>query len=368
MASEKLAVDFEKRLGSFHLRPHFEAADELIVLLGPSGSGKSQTLRAIAGLLRPDAGRIELPERVAFDASRGIDVAPQARNVGYVVQELALFPHLSVAENMGFALQTWSAAARRERLTELIELLGLDGLGERLPRSISGGQQQRVALGRALAARPHVLLLDEPFSAVDTPVRTVLRREVTRLQRQLGLTAIFVTHDLQEAFALADRIAVYDDGEVLQFDTKAAVFQRPASARVAELLDARNVIEGEVVASTEAYVALRTAWFGARTGPEPRLRPGDRAALSIRPEHVIMLRRDRPHGNELDTTLDVQIVDDVESGTSHRLYLMVEGEAGPTGCIIEADVPSHPYEVMGIAMRRDWRCALSLERTVALPI
>ncbi len=362
-----LRVDFEKRLGAFHLRPRFEADDELVVLLGPSGSGKSLTLRAIAGLLRPDGGSIELPDGAAFDAGRGIDVPPQLRNVGYVVQDLAVFPHLTVADNIAFAHEGWPRAQRRERVAELVALLGLDGLEGRLPRSISGGQQQRVALGRALAARPRLLLLDEPFSAVDAPVRGALRREVAQLRRRLGLVTVFVTHDLQEAFALADRIAVYDDGAVLQFGAKADVFRRPASVRVAWLLDARNIIEGEVVETTEAFTLVRTPWFIARTLPQPGLRPGERAALCIRPEHVIMLRRDRPHANDLDTTLDVAVVDEVESGSSHRLYLRVETDAGPSECIIECDVPAHPYDVMGIASRRDWRCALTLERCVAIP-
>lgn len=123
-----LSVDFELRLDDFHLRPRFEATDELVVLLGPSGAGKSLTLRAIAGLLRPDAGRIDLPERTVFDAARGIDLPPQARNVGYVVQDLALFPHLSVAENIGFALSGWARSAGRDRVAELMTLLELEGL------------------------------------------------------------------------------------------------------------------------------------------------------------------------------------------------------------------------------------------------
>src|SRR4051812_4033541 len=162
-----LSVDFDKRLGDFHLRPRFAAESELVVLLGPSGSGKSQTLRAIAGLTRPDSGRIELPQGVVFDSQKGIDALPQTRNVGYVVQNLALFPHMTVEENIGFAIAGWKRGEREGRVRELVELLGLQGLEQRLPRNISGGQQQRTALGRALAARPHVLLLDEPFTALD---------------------------------------------------------------------------------------------------------------------------------------------------------------------------------------------------------
>src|SRR6476620_5023700 len=155
-----LAVDFQKELGGFDLRPSFTADDELVVLLGPSGSGKSLTLRAIAGLLRPDRGRIELPQGVVFDSTAGVDAQPQERSTGYVVQNLALFPHMTVEENIGFAIAAWKRDELEARLKELIELLGLEGLEQRLPRNISGGQQQRVAIGRALAARPRVLLLD----------------------------------------------------------------------------------------------------------------------------------------------------------------------------------------------------------------
>jgi molybdate transport system ATP-binding protein len=363
-----LSVDFDKRLGDFHLRPRFTADSELVVLLGPSGSGKSLTLRAIAGLLRPDRGRIELPQGAVFDSETRVDATPQERNVGYVVQNLALFPHMTVAENIGFAIAAWPRAEREARLRELVELLGLQGLEQRLPRSISGGQQQRTALGRALAARPRVLLLDEPFTALDSPVRAALRREVARLRRQLGLLTLFVTHDLQEAFALGDRIAVYDQGEVLQYGPLAEVFREPASVRVAHLLDARNVFEGRLVAKHEEFTEIETPWFRARARAEGRLAPNAPAALSIRPEHVILLRRDRPHAESRDTVIDVEIEDEVATGNNHRLYLRVFNENGPTGCVIEADVPAHPYEVMGVSSTRQWKVALSFEHAVVIPL
>ena len=361
-----LSVDIDKRLGAFHLRPRFAADDELIVLLGPSGSGKSLTLRAIAGLLQPERGRIDLPHGTVFDSARRINARPQARNVGYVVQDLALFPHLSVAENLAFALDGWSREQQRRRVAELVELLGLQGLESRLPASISGGQQQRTALGRALAARPRVLLLDEPFTALDTPVRNALRREVARLRRQLGLATLFVTHDLQEAYALGDRIAVFDEGAVLQSGTREEVFRAPASVRVAQLLDARNVFEGHVVAQTEAFTEVQTPWFRVRTRVDGRFQPGMAAAVSIRPEHVILLRHDRLHANEVETVLDVEVEDEVATGNNHRLYLRIVGADGPTECLVEADVPAHPYKVMGVSRSRRWRVALTLDDTVAI--
>jgi ABC-type Fe3+/spermidine/putrescine transport system ATPase subunit len=288
--------------------------------------------------------------------------------VGYVVQNLALFPHLTVEDNIGFALDAWPRKLRAERVRELVALLGLEGLEERLPRAISGGQQQRTALGRALAARPRVLLLDEPFTALDAPVRNALRREVARLRRQLGLLALFVTHDLQEAFALADRIAVYDGGEVLQFGSREAVFGRPGSVRVAQLLDARNIFEGTVVAKTETYTEIETPWFRARARAEGSLGPNARAAICVRPEHVILLRRDRPHGEAYDSVLDVQLEDEVATGNNHRLYLRVLREGAPTDCLLEADLSAHPYQVMGVASEKRWRVALSLEQTVAIPL
>jgi molybdate transport system ATP-binding protein len=363
-----LSVAFEKRVGNFTLRPQFAADDEMVVLLGPSGSGKSLTLRAIAGLLTPDTGRIELPDGVAFSSELGINLAPQVRNIGYLVQNLALFPHLSVEENIGFALSSWTKQVRQGRVRELVDLLALNGLEQRLPHAISGGQQQRVALGRALAARPRVLLLDEPFTALDAPVRNALRREVARLRRQLGLLALFVTHDLQEAYALADRIAVYDQGEVLQFGSRAEVFGQPGSVRVAELLDARNIFKGHVVSKTEAFTEIETPWFRARARPEGALPPHSRAALSVRPEHVILLRPDRPHDSAIDTVLDVVLEDEIATGNNHRLYLRVVRDGQPSDCVIEADVSAHPYQVLGVSTRRDWRVALTLQETVAIPL
>jgi ABC-type Fe3+/spermidine/putrescine transport system ATPase subunit len=145
------------------------------------------------------------------------------------------------------------------------------------------------------------------------------------------------------------------------------VFRNPASVRVAQLLDARNIFEGRVVSKTEAYTEIETPWFKVRARPEGDLAPNARAAVSVRPEHVILLRRDRPHTKQLDTTLDVELIDEVPTGNNHRLYLKVSGTADDE-CVIEADVPAHPYQVMGVASRRDWRVALTLDETVAISL
>lgn len=361
-----LSIDIEKRLGVFDLRPRFEADDELVVLLGPSGSGKSLTLRAIAGLLRPDRGRIELAGTTVFDAASGVDLAPQARNVGYVVQNLALFPHLSIAENIGFALSGWSRQERRRRVEELVTLLGLRGLESRLPRSISGGQQQRVALGRALAARPSVLLLDEPFTALDTPLRVGLRRELMALRRQLGLLVLFVTHDLDEAYALADRIVVFDAGAVLQSGPRDEVFRRPVSTRVAALLETRNILPGRVIGVEEGYLIIETAAFRARAEAGSGVAEGARVSLCVRPEHIVLVGGDVEPGPK-DTALDARIEDDFAGATSHTLSLRVLKDGVATDCVLEAVVPVHTYETLAVASKPVVRVVLPGRALVAVP-
>jgi molybdate transport system ATP-binding protein len=364
-----LRVDLDTDVGTFHLRPRFEANHELVVLFGPSGCGKSLTLSAVAGLLRPRAGRIELPNGVvAFDSSRRIDLPPQARSAGYLVQDLALFPHMSVADNISFAIAGWPAQRRRERLAHLIEQFGLQGLEKRKPGEVSGGQQQRVALARALAAEPSLLLLDEPFTALDAPIRTKLRREVSDLRRRLDLTVLFVTHDLSEAYSIADRIVVYDDGQVLQSGPREEVFRRPVSRRVAELTEVRNIIPGTIRAFAEGVALVETPWFTVRVQDDASILRGD-VFLCIRPEHIIVLREGHEPRESEDTVVETEIIDEDATANSHRLFMRTVAPQGSAGepFIFEADVPAHPYQVLGIASRRVWRLALSPEWMSVVP-
>jgi molybdate transport system ATP-binding protein len=356
-------IDIRKRVGDFDLAPAFEADNGFVVLFGPSGCGKSLTLQAVAGLLTPDAGRVELPGGVvAFDAAAHINLPPQARGTGYVVQNLALFPHMSARQNIEFGIAGWPGARRRERVAELMSLLGLEGLEERRPGQMSGGQQQRVALARALAAEPSLLLLDEPFSALEAPLRALLRREVAALRRRLDLTALFVTHDLGEAFALGDHIVVYDAGRVLQHGPRRDVLRRPRTRRVAELIEVRNIIPGTIDAYVEGVAVVRTPWFTARVGgPDAPVRGN--VYVCIRPEHIIVERWDRPSRTDVNAMVDVEIVEEVELGNTHRLFMRampLDREFGEP-FVFEVDMPAHPYEVLGIGSRPDWRIALTAE-------
>jgi molybdate transport system ATP-binding protein len=364
-----LSIDIRAHAGTFQLEPSFTAGNEFVVLFGPSGCGKSLTLQAAAGLLTPDAGRIELPGGiVAFDAASGINLPPQARGVGYVVQELALFPHMTAAENIAFGLAGLPKSRQRERVAELLAMLALEELADRRPRQMSGGQQQRVALARALAAEPGLLLLDEPFSALDAPLRAMLRREVATLRRRLDLTAIFVTHDLSEVYALGDQVVVYDEGRVLQHGPRDEVLRRARSRRVAELVEVRNIVPGRVEAYAEGVAVVRTPWFTARV-QDPRAPISGDVFVCIRPEHIIVEREGREPRSPSTTIVDTEIVEEVSLGNTHRLFMrapaLVAEIAEPY--VFEVDVPAHPYQVLGIAGRRDWRIGLTAEHTWLVP-
>jgi molybdate transport system ATP-binding protein len=232
-----LRVDVELRLPSFLLRVEFAASQGITALFGPSGAGKTLTLRCIAGLSRPDAGAVRLGERVLLDTRRGIELPPRDRRIGYVFQQYALFPHLSVARNVAYGIADLSAAERGARVDALLELVGLPGMRDRRPAELSGGQQQRVALARALATEPHLLLLDEPFAAVDLRVRRRLRSELRRIHDLTGTPMLLVTHDLDEVRQLSDELVLLDHGRVLRAGATPGILTRPYGPELIALLE-----------------------------------------------------------------------------------------------------------------------------------
>ena len=335
-----LRANVEAAIGDFELAVALEAANELVVLYGRSGSGKSLTLRTIAGLVRPRSGRIEIGGRPVFDGDAGLDLPPQQRRVGYVVQELALFPHLSVRRNVLIGLERDPEAP--VRYEALRALLSIEGLDDRRPHELSGGQQQRVALARALVRPSDVLLLDEPFSALDEALRADLRAELLRLRSELQLPIVFVTHDLREAHLLADRIAVLDDGRVLQFAGRDDVFRRPQSRRVAELTGIANIFAGDVQDGRVLVAGLPLR----ATLPSAGLATVD---VVIRAERC-NLRRVDPDGTLPENSFVANVVADLAFGNTHTLQLEPEG-AGPS---VEVEVASRPYEVLGVARQHRW--------------
>ena len=258
---------------------------EVVALLGPSGCGKTTLLRVIAGFVRQAGGR------VLVDGA-GIDQLPaNQRNVGIVFQNYALFPHMTVAENVAYGLHARGqrGSAVGQRVDRMLDMVQLGAFRERLPRQLSGGQQQRVALARALAVEPSILLLDEPFAALDRNLRLDMQIEVKRLQRQLGLTTILVTHDQDEAMSVADRIAVMNKGKVEQFDTPVAIYDRPQTLFVNGFIGTTNLLPGKV-AAVEAGIAAVALETGAtlRLPASPGISAGMAVLLSVRPEQLVL--------------------------------------------------------------------------------
>ncbi len=221
---------------------------ELLVLLGNSGCGKTTLLRLVAGLERPNDGEVLLDGELVADQNTFLP--PEQRHIGMVFQDYALFPHMSIGQNVEFALKGVRGSARKQRVEDMLDLVGLAGLGKRFPHQLSGGQQQRVALARALAPEPSVVLLDEPFSNLDAALRKFMRDEVRRILRAAGATAIFVTHDQEEAMSIADRVAVLQAGRLLQVGTPRELYRRPRVRGVATFLGEANMVQGTAHGST----------------------------------------------------------------------------------------------------------------------
>ena len=373
--SHRLSVEIRKALPGFTLDVAWHAGDGVAVLFGPSGAGKTLTLQCLAGLLRPDAGRIVVDDRVLFDAARGIDLPPQARRVGYVFQGYALFPHLTVSENVGFGLRDRPRAARASRVAEVLERLGLRGLEARYPREISGGQRQRVALGRALAIDPPLLLLDEPLSALDAPLRRVLRDELREILQGWGTAAVVVTHDFTEAYRLADRIVVYDNGGVIQSAPRAELLWQPASEVVAQIMGLRNVLHGTVVKATPDRIQI--AWRGhtleaVNSPTRSYLPPPDSTiAFFIRPEYVRLIRKDRgaPDAAHHMNLMRGRVVGEADFGTvwSLRLRLDTSGPPAQGDFDLEVEVPHLVYEILEIERDRHWEFSIHRGSIHVLP-
>ena len=234
-----LFVDIEKTLGEFHLRVKFETEGGVLSLLGASGCGKSMTLKCIAGIERPDRGRIELNGVTLFDAERRIDLPPQKRRVGYLFQQYALFPNMTVRQNIRCGVREKEGADAV--VDDILRKMHLEGVEKLRPRQLSGGQQQRVALARILVNRPEALLLDEPFSALDSHLRLQLEQEVREIIRDFGKPVLFVSHDREEVFRLTERIAIMGDGCIETLDEKNAVFADPKTVNGAALTGCRNI-------------------------------------------------------------------------------------------------------------------------------
>jgi molybdate transport system ATP-binding protein len=374
--SARLEVRLVKRLTTgFTLDVDWTADGGVAALFGPSGAGKTLTLSCLAGLLHPDAGRIVVNGRVLFDAAAGTDVPPQARRVGYVFQGYALFPHLTVADNVGFGLRDRPRDARARRVDEVLARLGLAGLERRRPAELSGGQRQRVALGRALAIDPALLLLDEPLSALDAPLRRALRAELRAILSEWGTAAVVVTHDFTEAYRLGDRIVVYEGGRVVQAAPRAELLWQPASEAVARIMGIPNVLHGTVVKATPDRIQLR--WRGqlleAVNSPTRSYLPPPEAPIAffVRPEYVRLIRKDRGPADPVHhmNLMTGVVVADEDFGTTWTLRIRLEADGPPAqgAYDLEVEVPHLVYEILEIDRDRRWEFSIHRGSIHVLP-
>jgi putative spermidine/putrescine transport system ATP-binding protein len=269
---------------------------ELVSLLGPSGCGKTTTLRSIAGFVEPDAGQI------LFDGVDITSLPPERRNIGMVFQNYALFPHMTVQQNLRFGLEMRRVARNEmaERIDAVLDIVQLAGLEDRYPRELSGGQQQRVALARGLVIEPAVLLLDEPLANLDAKLREEMRFFIRSLQKRVGITTVYVTHDQAEAMVISDRIVVMFDGRIRQIGDATKIYAHPVSREVADFIGLSNFIDGRVKAGTEAgYYLVETPLGEIRCRSALTLAAGDAALVMVRPESV-RLSREPPDNPDLN--------------------------------------------------------------------
>ncbi|MGL4289641.1 MAG: ABC transporter ATP-binding protein [Phreatobacter sp.] len=322
---------------------------ELVALLGPSGCGKTTLLRIVAGFIAQTNGKVILGDRPIDDKP------PNRRDIGIVFQNYALFPHMTVADNIayGLAARGESRALQRERVAEMLGLVQMNGFGDRKPKQLSGGQQQRVALARALAVRPRILLLDEPFAALDKNLRLDMQIEIKRLQRQFALTAIMVTHDQDEAMSIADRIAVMNQGRIEQLGSPVAVYDAPETLFVNNFIGSSNLLDGTVEAAEGGECRVRLAsgavWLLAGRG----FTAGQPVTVSVRPEQLELAdgaAADRiPVALKLSLPIGGHLIHDV---------------TGPMGEALKVTAPRRPGTAFGQTGR--FHCALSRHARPAL--
>src|SRR5262245_35575384 len=311
------------------------SAGEFVTILGPSGSGKTTLLKVIAGFEAPDSGLIRV------DGSDVTELDPARRNIGMVFQNYALFPHMSVARNVGYplAMRGMPKAEIANRVASALDIVELGGLAERLPKQLSGGQQQRVALARATVFQPRLLLLDEPFGALDRKLREQMQLEVRRLQRRLGLTTLFITHDQEEALVMSDRIAVLNHGKLQQVGLPHEIYEAPANPFIADFIGESNILTGIVEAGREGVVRVRLERGPAievTRRPDLPVRAGQRVRVMVRPERFVDLAVggasvpiNRIDGSVAESAY-IGVSDKYRIATPEGLELLVRLPSGPS--------------------------------------
>ncbi|HOW13825.1 ABC transporter ATP-binding protein [Methanosarcina sp.] len=308
---------------AFTLDVSFEMENELVVLFGPSGSGKTTLFKCISGITEPDNGKIIVGNKVYYDKDRKINLPIQKRNLGYVFQNYTLFPHMNVRKNIEYGLKDWEKEEREERIMEVLSLLHIEELETRFPSQLSGGQKQRVALARALAPKPGILLLDEPLSALDMKIRIRLAEKIKNLQNRIEIPLLFITHNLEEALLLADRVLILHGGKAQQFGTPEEIFCHPENIHVAELTGISNIFDDAYVEKYEEEsksAVLKSGDMRIKIKSQ-NLKSGDKISWGIHPENITLLRDDSDSEGRDENIYPAHVNSIINKGPKKRISL-----------------------------------------------
>ncbi|NOS35408.1 MAG: ATP-binding cassette domain-containing protein [Deltaproteobacteria bacterium] len=338
-----LSINLQKRLHTFSIDVGLSIGEETLVLFGPSGAGKSSLLHLISGIITPGSGVVTINHQDVYNSGNGVNLPIRSRRVGHLFQDYALFPHMTVYDNIAYGIREKRGEAVKRRVEELVALMRLSGLENRRPHEISGGQKQRTALARTLASEPQLLLLDEPFSALDYQVREKLRSDVVMIHQRFPITTIFVTHDLEEAFVMGERIAVINDGRLEQVGTREEVFYKPKTRNVARLIGTRNIFRGRVARVRGSELTIDTEELGeirATAHPGTSFYQGEAVSFTIRPEEIMIIRKDRTIDRQVRyNRVDGIVVSSVGKGASHTVFFQTQdGRAH-----LKIEIPNFAY-------------------------
>jgi molybdate transport system ATP-binding protein len=358
-----LSVKLLKRVKGFTLDVEWEIGNEVAVLFGSSGAGKSMTLQLIAGLMEPDAGFIRSNGNIFFDKSSGINISPQKRSLGYVFQDRNLFPHMTVRENIAYGLKRKSREELDTRIDDIIRQFRLEGLQNMRPSEISGGQKQRVALARALIERPKALLLDEPFTALDSPLRFEMRKLLQEVRNEFDIPVVLVTHDFEDAYLLGNHILVYINGRVEQVGNRDDVFLRPKSKKVAQFLGAKNIFRAKVLKNEESsqrlILGVNDLLFSIPINLyQGKIEVGKEVDLFIRPEEVMILREGKPIKESLkQNVFEGEIIDISDKERYHLVYFQTTEGRIP----FEISIPNYAFRNLNLSIGKMVKIALREE-------
>jgi len=348
---------------AFTLDVSFEMENELVVLFGPSGSGKTTLFKCISGITEPDDGKITVMSKVYYDKDKKINLSIQKRNLGYVFQNYTLFPHMNVRKNIECGLKRWEKEAREERVMEMLNLLHIEELETRHPSQLSGGQKQRVALARAVAPKPEVLLLDEPFSALDMEIRTELAEKIKKLQNKIGIPVLFITHNLEEAFLLADRILVLHGGKAQQFGTPKEIFYHPKNLHVAELVGVSNIFDDSYVKEQDEdskSTVLKSGDLRIRV-KTLNFKTGDKVSWGIHPENITLLSPDSGYEDQDENTYFAYVNSIVNKGPRKRITLKLTRH----NKILTAEVPAQFVDTLKLSTGNSCLVKMEMSKVVA---